>query len=93
MPKELFGDQAGGHATLSGVSLTFYAYPDDMKAAPMTPTIAPHGNIRDAENYRARFADGCIGSHPARATVAAGERLFKACVTDMVAGYGEFLST
>lgn len=91
--KELFGDQEGSHATPSEVSLTFYACPDDVKVVPMTPTIAPQGSIRDADDYRAQFADGRIGSNPALATVAAGERLFKAGVTDVLADYGEFMST
>ncbi len=91
--KELFGDQEGSHATPSEVSLSFFAYPDDVKSAPMSPTIAPHGSIRDADDYRAQFADGRIGSNPALATVAAGERLFEACVTDVLADYSDFLST
>jgi len=91
--KELFGDQEGSHATPSEVSLTFYAYPDQVKSAPMSPTLAPTGSIRDADDYRAQFADGRIGSNPALATVAAGARLFEACVTDVVEDYREFLST
>lgn len=59
----------------------------------MSPTLAPQGSIRDADDYRAQFADGRIGSNPALATVAAGERLFKAGVTDVLADYGEFISS
>ncbi len=91
--KELFGDQEGSHATPSEVSLTFYACPDDVKSAAMSPTIAPKGSIRDADDYRAQFADGRIGSNPQLATAAAGERLFEACVTDLLEDYGQFLST
>jgi creatinine amidohydrolase len=92
LSKELFGDQEGSHATPSEVSLTFYAYPDEVKSSPMSPTLAPQGKIRDADDYRAQFADGRIGSNPALATVAAGERLFEACVTDVLEDYAEFLS-
>lgn len=91
--KELFGDQEGSHATPSEVSPTFHAYPDAVKSAPMSPTIAPQGSIRDADDYRAQFADGRIGSNPALATVAAGERLFSACVEDVIADYENFVST
>ena len=91
--KELFGDQEGSHATPSEVSLTFYAYPEEVKQASMSPTVAPVGAIRDAENYRAQFADGRIGSNPALATVAAGERLFHACVSDVITDYREFMSS
>ncbi len=91
--KELFGDQEGGHATPSEVSLTFYACPNDIKSVPLSPTLAPQGSIRDAEDYRAQFTDGRIGSNPALATVAAGERLFTVGVTDVLADYLEFMST
>ena len=91
--KELFGDQEGSHAPPSEVSLTFYAYPDDVKSVSMSPTLAPDGDIRDADDYRAQFTDGRIGSNPVFATVAAGERLFEACVTDVIEDYGKFLST
>jgi creatinine amidohydrolase len=91
--KELFGDQEGSHATPSEVSLTFHAYPNDVKSALMSPTLAPQGSIRDADDYRAQFADGRIGSNPALATAAAGERLCEACITDVLEDYAEFLSS
>ncbi len=91
--KELFGDQEGNHATPSEVSLAFYAYPDDVKSVSMSPQLAPLGSIRDADDYRAQFADGRIGSNPALATVAAGERLFDACVADVLEDYCLFLSS
>ena len=89
--KELFGDQEGSHATPSEVSLTFYAYPEEIKYATMSPTIAPNGSIRDADDYRAQFPDGRIGSNPALATVEAGERLFKACVAEVIEDYERFV--
>ncbi len=89
--KELFGNQEGSHATPSEVSLTFYAYPDQVRSATMSPTIAPKGTIRDADNYRTQFPDGRIGSNPALATVEAGERLFEACVAEVVEDYGWFV--
>jgi creatinine amidohydrolase len=91
--EELFGDQEGSHATPSEVSLTFYAHPDDVKTASLSPTLAPQGVIRDADDYRAQFADGRIGSNPALATVAAGKQIFEACVIDVVEDYRKFLST
>ncbi len=92
LSKEMFGEQEGSHATPSEVSLTFYAYPDEVKSTPMSPTIAPNGNIRDADDYRAQFPDGRIGSNPALATVEAGERLYKACVAEVIEDYGRFVS-
>jgi creatinine amidohydrolase len=93
LSKQLFGDQEGSHATPSEISLTFYAYPDEVKKATMSPTVAPKGVVRDAENYRAQFADGRIGSNPALATVAAGERLFKTSVAGALEDYREFLAS
>jgi creatinine amidohydrolase len=93
LSKQLFGDQEGSHATPSEISLTFYAYPDEVKKATMSPTVAPKGVVRDAENYRAQFADGRIGSNPALATVDAGERLFKASVADILVDYRDFLAS
>ena len=43
LSRELFGGSEGSHATPSEVSLTFFAYPDAIKHAPMTPRIAPTG--------------------------------------------------
>ena len=91
--KELFGNQEGGHATPSEVSLTFYAYPDKVKFATMSPKIAPNGTIRDADNYRKQFPDGRIGSNPALASIEAGKRLFEACVAEVADDYRKFVSS
>jgi creatinine amidohydrolase len=88
---ELFGDAEGSHATPSEVSLTYYAYPEAIKHADMHPKVAPHGPIRDAQDYRRRFPDGRIGSDPALASVEAGERLFEAAVADVLEDYGRFI--
>ena len=90
--RQLFGDQEGSHATPSEVSLTYYAYPDEVKSATISPTIAPKGTIRDADDYRSQFPDGRIGSNPALATVEAGERLFKACVAEVIEDYQSFVA-
>ncbi len=93
LSKQLFGDQEGSHATPSEISLTFYAYPDEVKTTTLSPTLAPTGVVRDADDYRAQFADGRIGSNPALATVAAGERLFKTSVAGVLEDYGNFLTS
>lgn len=93
LSEKLFGDQEGSHATPSEISLTFYAYPNEVKTTSLSPTLAPTGVIRDAENYRAQFADGRIGSNPALATVDAGERLFKASVAGILEDYRDFLAS
>ena len=93
LSSQLFGSAEGSHATPSEVSLTYYAYPDSVKSAEMNPRIAPHGPIRDAEDYRRRFPDGRIGSDPSLATIDAGEKLYLAAVTDVVADYQSFLAS
>jgi creatinine amidohydrolase len=92
LSRELFAGQEGSHATPSEVSLTYYAYPDEVKSMAMSPAIAPEGTIRDADDYRSQFADGRIGSNPALATVEAGERLFKACVAEVIEDYQGFVA-
>ncbi len=91
LSKELFGHQEGSHATPSEISLTFYACPDKVKSVDMSPEIAPTGQIRDADDYRVQFPDGRIGSNPALANVAAGKRLFNACVAEVVEDYERFV--
>ena len=93
LTKQLYGDQEGSHATPSEISLTFYAYPNQVKTTDLSPTVAPKGVVRDAKDYRAQFADGRIGSNPALATVDAGERLFKASAADILEDYRGFLTS
>lgn len=81
--KELFAENEGSHATCSEVSLTYYAYPDHVKQAEMSPPRAPTGPILDADDYRRRFPDGRIGSNPSLASVEAGRRLHDAAVKDL----------
>ncbi|MCP5151735.1 MAG: creatininase family protein [Ectothiorhodospiraceae bacterium] len=92
LSKELFAGVEGSHATPSEVSLTFFAYPDHVKQAEMSPRVAPTGTFYDAEDYRRRFPDGRIGSDPSLATVEAGRRLYEAAVADVARDYREFLA-
>ena len=91
--EEAFGEAEGSHATPAEVALTYYGYPEDaarVRKAELTPRLAPKGPIYDAEDYRRRFPNGRIGSDPSLATVALGERLYKAAVEDLGAKYREF---
>ncbi len=87
---EEFGDSEGSHATCSEVALTYYAYQDHVKDVAMTPEIAPKGPIYDAADYRRRFPDGRIGSNPALASIAVGERLFNAAVNELTSDFRAF---
>ncbi len=91
LSKDIFGDQEGSHATPSEISVTYFAYPDEVKSTAMSPTLAPTGTIRDAKNFRDQFPDGRIGSNPALATEEIGERIYTACVEDIIEDYNDFL--
>ncbi len=91
--RELFADAEGSHATPSEVSLTYYAHPEAVKKVDMNPQRAPTGPIYTALDFRQRFPDGRIGSEPALASIAAGEKLFYAAVDDITTDYQKFLKS
>ena len=64
--------------------------PDHIKAANYAPQVAPTGPIREAADFRARFADGRMGSDPGLATPERGGELVKlaaAGLADAVAAF------
>ena len=65
----------GSHATPSEIAVTQWAYPETIKTAAYEPKIAPTGPIREALDFRARYADGRMGSDPAQATPEKGGEL------------------
>ena len=82
--KKLFGDKDGMHATISEVSVTQYLFPEHIKQDPdMGPPPPFRGRWSDAADYRAKFPDGRIGSHPGLATPEAGEQIFTAAIADI----------
>lgn len=89
--RELFPVGEGSHATASEVSVTYFAYPESQKKVEMTPKIAPNGPIRDADDYRRRFADGRIGSDPSQATVEKGGKIVAAATKALISDYEAFL--
>jgi creatinine amidohydrolase len=91
LSNELFGDAEGSHATCSEISLTYYAYPDQVKTAEMSPAIAPSGPIYDADDFRRRHPDGRMGSNPALANIEAGEKLYQGALKDTLDDYRAFL--
>jgi creatinine amidohydrolase len=87
---ELFPSGHGSHATPSEIAITQSAYPDSIKIAAVAPPIAPTGPIRDALDYRARFADGRIGSDPLQATPEKGAKLISSAAAALLKEFGEF---
>ncbi len=83
----------GSHATPSEIAVTQWAYPDDIKTANYAPQIAPTGPIREALDFRARYADGRMGSDPALASPEKGGELVataaKGLVSDLASFSGE----
>jgi len=82
--REQFPTGHGTHATPSEIAITQWAFPNAIKAANYTPKIAATGPIRDALDFRARYADGRIGSDPAQATPERGGALVKVAVQGLL---------
>ncbi len=93
MCTKMYPEGHGSHATPSEVAITYFGYPESVKDVAMSPKIAPHGPIHDAEDYRRRFPDGRIGSDPALATVEDGGKLVDATSKALIADFGKFLAT
>lgn len=91
--KELFPVGEGHHATPSEVSVTYFGYPEAQKRVSMSPKIAPLGPISDAQDYRARFPDGRIGSDPSQANVEAGGKLVAAAAKAVIEEFRQFAAT
>ena len=92
--KDRFGDKDGSHATISEVSMCQYLFPDAIKpvGAEMGPPSEHRGGWSDAEDYRRRFPDGRIRSHPYLATPEDGKAVFELAVAEVQAGYEAFLA-
>ena len=80
----------GSHATPSEIAVTQWAYPDAIKNANYAPQIAPTGPIREAADFRARYADGRMGSDPGLATPEKGGELVKLAAASLIEDVTEF---
>jgi creatinine amidohydrolase len=87
---QLFPEGHGSHATPSEIAVTQYAYPDAIKTANYAPRIAPTGPIREAADFRARYADGRMGSDPGQARPEKGEKIVRLAVQALVADLRSF---
>jgi len=90
LTREQFPTGHGSHATPAEIAVTQAAYPDFIKSANYAPQIAPGGPIRDAADYRARFADGRIGSDPGQASPEKGEALIEKASAALLTDLAEF---
>jgi creatinine amidohydrolase len=91
--KQLFGAKDGSHATISEVSVTQHLFPEQIKRVgeEMGPPSAHRGGWSDAADYRRRFPDGRIGSHPWLATPEAGRELFELAAEEVAADFKAFV--
>ena len=90
--ERLYPTGHGSHATPSEIAVTQFAYPDSIKAANYAPQIAPSGPIREALDFRARYADGRMGSDPGLATPEAGGELVRLAADGLVSDVRAFAS-
>ncbi len=90
LAKALYGDQEGSHATPSEVALTQYVYPDFIKTAPLSETVASGYPIYGAIDFRRRYPDGRMGSNPALATPEHGKQFYELAVKEISQTYLEF---
>jgi creatinine amidohydrolase/Fe(II)-dependent formamide hydrolase-like protein len=87
---KLFPEGHGSHATPSEIAVTQFGYPASIKSANYAPRIAPTGPIREAADFRARFADGRMGSDPGQATPEKGEEIVTLAAASLVADVRAF---
>ena len=90
---ELYGSAEGKHATVSEVSLSYFAHPEAVKDAILSPSVAPDGAIHDAASFRRAFPDGRVGSNPGLASVEAGERFYQLAMDAISEDYQRFLAS
>lgn len=91
LAKELYGDKEGSHATPSEVALTWYLYPDFIKKAPMSETVASGYPIYGSRDFREHYPDGRMGSRPDLATPEHGRRFYEVAVKELSEAYLQFI--
>jgi creatinine amidohydrolase len=89
---ELFGDRDGDHASAVEVSVAAAAFPDHRKEIAMASDPAPSSRVFGAVDFRRRYPDGRMGSHPELATVEAGTRIIDAVAAEIAALYRSFMT-
>ncbi len=90
LSEELFGDKDGDHATASEVSVAAAAYPEYLRTAEMADEPPPTTRIFGPADFRRRYPEGRLGSHPNLASVEAGQRIAEAVAADLADAYRAF---
>ena len=89
---ELYQGQEGSHGTPGEISVTQFAYPETIRSMPETPAAPMVRGFMDADDYRALYPDGRMGSASFLASPEAGERLVHAAAKALVEDYKGFVS-
>jgi creatinine amidohydrolase len=76
--KQYYGDREGRHATPSEIAVIQYLREDLIQAGTLPPPGPLQGEVQGADDFRAKYPDGRIGSWPDLATPAQGRALFEA---------------
>lgn len=92
LSKELFGDKDGEHASASEVSVAAAAYPNHIKSAEIDPNVPPTTHVFGPADFRRRYPEGRMGSHPELASVEAGVRIIEAVAADLAEEYRKFVT-
>lgn len=92
LSQELFGDRDGDHASASEISIAAAAYPDHFKRGDLDAEVAATGRLFGPADFRQRYPDGRMGSHPQLASVEAGERLIESVAEDLAKEYHQFVN-
>ena len=89
---ELFGDLDGDHASAVEVSVAAAAFPEHRKEIAMATDPAPSSRVFGPADFRRRYPDGRMGSHPELATVEAGRRIIDAVAAEIADLYQSFMT-
>lgn len=92
LTQQLYGDQEGGHATPSEISLTQYLYPEAIKQTPLSAITSSGHPIFGAVDFRHHYPDGRMGSNPALATPEHGKQFYELAVKELCNDYLKFLA-
>ena len=90
--RELYGDREGQHATPSELAVTLHLHDSLIAKQRPLPDPAPCGAIHGPADFRRRYPDGRMGSHPYLATAEHGAGLLDTAVTALREDLETFLS-
>jgi len=90
LSRELFGDRDGDHASASEVSIAMAAHPDHVKQGELDAEVAATGRLFGPADFRRRYPDGRMGSHPELASIEVGQRLVEDVAADLADAYRIF---